>query len=201
MKTTDDGSVLVNARIVTYGNEDRSKDKLPSDCSMCSPVGVRILPSIYVLHGWLIVNIDLEGALLQTGPAEIYVYMITPRESKHRDELRLLLAAEYGLTNANANAKWNVQSDKLMEDLGFVKIKFIPQLFVKFDNGQLSLNAARVVDDIMITGGETIVENFVKRFNSKNKLGMIVRGPGPLCFYLCDVIQHEMFTITVSGDE
>ena len=97
---------------------------------MCSPTVVRIILAIASIKGWILTKADVKAAFLQTGQALRDVYVIPPRECPDKDIYWLLLAAAYGLVNANA--KWQNQSDELFILLGLTQCPLIPQLFYRF---------------------------------------------------------------------
>ena len=102
VKRSDDGSLLLKARIAPHGNEDDLKNVLSKDCSTCPPTGLRIVESIAAIKGWTIYKADVKAAFLQTGEAHRDVYVRPPRDSKMKSTyLWLLLTAAYGLVNAN----------------------------------------------------------------------------------------------------
>lgn len=72
-----------------------------------------------------------QVCLLQTGRAQRDLYVIPPRESEHRNELRLLLAAAHGLVNAIS--KWQVQLDAFFKSFRLECMQKIPQLFIQLD--------------------------------------------------------------------
>ena len=122
IKTNDDSSMKLKARIAPHGNEDSMRDELTTDCATCSPAGLRILESIASLFGWTIVRVDGKAAFLQTGKAQRKVYVIPPAESRMKaTHCWLLLFAAYGLVNANAKSQ--VQSDEVMYKIGLLQCK------------------------------------------------------------------------------
>ena len=127
IKVNDDDTLKMKARIAPHGNEDSIKAELKSDCNMCSPSGIRIILAFAALKGWIVTKADVKAAFLQTGLALRDVYVIPPRECTNKNVYWLLLAATYGLVNANA--KWQSQSDQLFKELGLVQCPLIPQLF------------------------------------------------------------------------
>lgn len=93
---------------------------MKSECCICPPIGIRVVLSVALLRKWRIVKADAKSAFLQTGPADRDIYVVPPRESKMKSELWLLLAAVYGLINANA--KWQVKSDDTFKSLGLTPL-------------------------------------------------------------------------------
>lgn len=109
IKVEDDDSLRSKARIVPHANEESDTENIHSDCCMCSPTGTRVVVTVAGLRKWRITKIDVESAFHQSGPADRKVYVRSPKESKLRNELWLLLVAGYGFINANF--KWNFVSD------------------------------------------------------------------------------------------
>ena len=200
IKITDGEGLQLKARIAPHGNEDSIKREMRSDCSMCDPTGVRVLISNATVRKWRISKVDVKSAFLQTGPAERSVYVIPPLVSEDRfRSVWLLLAASYGLVNANA--KFQVQSDNLLLDLGMLRVTDIPQLFYAKSNGRLTILLAKIVDDILVTGEVAVFENVLRMFNEKFKFGTIVHGPGKLRYFGFNVIQYDDYTTVIDGDD
>lgn len=200
VKVGDDNSLKLKARIAPHGNEDSLKHELRSDCSMCSPTGIRLLLSYACMNRLRISKIDVTSAFLQTGAAERDVYVLPPRESADRGRfLWLLLAAAYGLVNANA--KWQVLSDALVLALGFEPIALCPQLFAMRANGSIVVLLAKVVDDIILAGKVDTVDNVIAAINQKFPLGTIAHGPGLLRFFGLNIRQNEDHSINVDCDD
>ena len=78
----------------------------------------------------------------------------------------------------------------------------MPQLFYAHNtDGELILVAAKIVDDIILTGKPRQTEQFLNAFNDRFKLGSIASGPGHLRFYGLNIIQHSDFSSTVGADD
>lgn len=200
VKMNDDATLKLKARIAPHGNEDSDKDQMRTDCCMCSPLGIRVVISVSVYKKWRIIRIDVKTAFLQTGRASRKVYVIPPRECRQRDVLWLLLAAAYGLENANA--KWQVKSDSALASLGLIQSSAIPQLFVHTDrNGNIDMIVIKMVDDILATGQDDVLKSFVTDFGGPFALGEIMHGPGQLRFFGLNIVQHEDFSCSIDGDE
>lgn len=166
---------------------------------MCSPSGVRILLSIAALRKWRLSTIDVKSAFLQTGRAERDVFVVPPRECADRKFYWLLLTATYGLVNANS--KWQKQSDELLYSLNLQQVTAIPQLFYMTVDGSTVSIVAKIIDDMILAGVEEHANNFIKKFNSRFKLGKIIHGPGRLRFYGLNAIQHEEYSCSIDGDD
>ena len=200
IKVSDDGTKKLKSRIAPHGNEDSMRLELTTDCATCSPAGLRIIDSIASLLGWLVTRVDAKTAFLQTGKAQREVFVIPPVESEMRStHVWLLLAAAYGLVNANA--KWQAQSDRRMYEIGLKQCRQIPQLFYMKENGKLVLIAAKVVDDIKLAGTKHHTSRFIEMFNSTFNLGTVVSGPGVIRFFGINVEQAEDYTIKTDADD
>jgi len=68
---------------------------------------------------------DVKAAFLKTGSAGRDIYVKPPRESGMKStHLWILLTAVYGLVNANA--KWQVQSDRRLFELDLKQRQQVP---------------------------------------------------------------------------
>lgn len=91
-------------------------------------------------------------------------------------------------------------SDSLFIEIGLEQINTIPQLFIKKSEGTVICRLEKIVDDLIITGSPSVVDNFVKLIVEKFKLGTIVHGPGELRFFGLNIIQSDDYTIETNGD-
>lgn len=200
VKSNDDGSFKLKARIAPHGNEDALREQLSSDCATCPPVGLRLVESIASLKGWTLHKADVKSAFLQTGPAQRDVYVKPPRESGMKStHFWLLLTAAYGLVNANA--KWQVQSDTVFFDLGLNQCQQIPQIFYLHSGDELVLVVAKVVDDIKVAGKHDRAPKFITEFNKKFELGTVWSGPGQMRFFGLNLEQADDFTIRTDAND
>lgn len=124
IKIAKTNSLRLKARIAPHGNEDSHKNMMKSDCAMRSPVGIRIVLTTAATRRWPLIKADVKSAFLQTGKAERHVYVRSPRESRDKRHYWLLLAAAYGLVNANA--KFQVQADELITSIGLSHMAVVP---------------------------------------------------------------------------
>ena len=77
----------------------------------------------------------------------------------------------------------------------------MPQLFYVFVDKKLVLLAAKIVDDILITGVYKHVKAFLHGFNSKFALGTVVSGPGNLRFYGLNIVQDEDMSCSINAED
>lgn len=166
---------------------------------MCSPIGIRVILTTAAIRKWIITRADVKAAFLKTGTAERDVYVRPPRESRDRRHYWLLLAAAYGLVNANA--KFQSQSNDLIRSIGLSHISLVPQLFHLVEKGELVLLVAKSVDDLLIAGVPESTKKFLSRFNSRFSFRTVVSGPGILKFYGLTIEQHEDFSSSIHADD
>lgn len=101
----------------------------------------------------------------------------------------------------NSNAKFQAQADDLLLSLGLSSVTVVTQLFHLKSSGQLVLLVSKVVDDLLITGVKSYVDDFLVKFDMKFQFGSIVRGPGILKFYGMKIIQNEDFSLSIHADD
>lgn len=198
-KQTDDGSIIVKTRIAPPGNKDKEKEGLKTDSAVCSPLGIRVLLTLAVIFRFVIAKIDARSAFLQTGEAMRDVYVIPPRECKSRMYYWLLETAVYGLVNSNA--KWQMKSDNLFFDIGFLQCTHIPQLFYISEADQLNVLAVKIVDDMLLAGSIDSIKSVIAKVQARYELGTITIGPDSFIFNGLRVTQSEDLEITMHGDE
>lgn len=201
IKVNDDQSLKLKARIAPHSNEDSLQFSLRSDCSMCPPLGFRIIASIASICKWRLSKLDVKTAFLQTGEANRDVYVVPPVESNDRNRfLWLLLTASCGLVNANA--KWQFVFDHALHDIGFLSIAVLSQLFyLKNKSGVITAALAKIVDDFLTCGPPSVVNDVIAAFNKRFTLGTSVQGPCILLYFCLNVTQHDDYTVTIDGDK
>lgn len=169
---------------------------------MYPPIGIRIVITVAVTRRWQVARLDVEMAFHQTGLASRNVYVRPPRESRRRGELWLLLVAGYGLFNAGA--KWQTVSDEVLLNIqcfGLETVPVIPQLFVRYRDGNVVLVVINIVDDLSFTGADADLKWFTEQFSKHFKLGEIQHGPGKLRFFGLSVIQEDDYTCSIHCDD
>ena len=200
VKSSDEGDYYLKARIAPHGNKDRERTGLKTDSATCPPVGIRIACSIATMFKWHLAKIDFESAFNNSGDAIPDVYVRPPRESKYRYRyLWLLLAASYGLVNANA--KWQEAIDNFLSGVGFNQLVYVPQLFFKKKGDDISVIAVKIVDDILFACPLDLLKSVVNKISSKYKLGTIVYGPGNFRYNGLTISQDTDFIISIHADD
>ena len=190
----------MKSRIAPHGHKDVLRFKLKTDSATCPPTEIRITPSTARIEQWIITKIDFISAILQTGKALRDVYVIPPYESRDKNVFYwLLLAASFGFVNSNA--KWQEHSDECLQDLGFKQLLYVPQLFYINHDGELIALALKVVDDVLFTGENDVVDKIFASIESRYELRTVVRGPGQFLFFGLRPEKDENFDIIVHADQ
>lgn len=105
LKTEENGSRMMKARIVPHGNHDDEKDDVRKDSSNAPLFVVRLLLSLVTFLCFRIGTADIKGAFLQIGPIRRNIYVRPPREwNSLRGLLWRLLKLPYGI--AGAGRQW-----------------------------------------------------------------------------------------------
>ena len=121
---------------------------------MCAPVGIRVVATVATIRHWRITKADVKTAFHKTGKADCDVFVVPPRECKDKRHYWLLQVATYGLVNSNA--KFRDQSDKLIMDIGFSHLSYIPQLFYLKKENVLQMTVIKILDDLLICREEVV---------------------------------------------
>lgn len=143
---------------------------------------MRIVCSVAALRKWHLSKFDFKTAFLQSGDATRDVYVKPPIECKYRNRFYwLLLAATYGLVNANL--KWQHAIDAELTSLGLLQSKLIPQLFYSISNNEVVLIAAKAVDDILLASPRDECDRLITKLQAKFQLSTVVHSPGTLQYF------------------
>lgn len=138
----------------------------------------------------------MKSAFVHTGGPEHSVYVIPPRESSNRlCYFLLLLTASHGLVKADA--KFQMMYDNLLLDLGSLRVIDIPQLFQRMIEGQIAILMAKIVDNILIRGQTSAVDQLLKAFNAIFKFGTAVHGPRKPRNCSFNIVQNKYFTCMI----
>lgn len=134
------------------------------------------------------------------GPANREVFVVLPKMSSIRGNAAwLLMTAAHDL--CNLNAKFQVQSDKFLNDAGFASAPLVPQLLQLKKNTILIEIAFKVVNDILLAGTADTVDLIISVINDWFKLGIIVYRPGKIQYFGININQQDAFAITGNADE
>lgn len=80
VKTDENGSRILKARLVLHGNHDAEKDTIREDSSNAPLFIVRLLQSLATFLSFKIGTTNIKGAFLQSGPITRQIYVRPPRE-------------------------------------------------------------------------------------------------------------------------
>lgn len=200
MKHQDDGLLELKARIAPHGNEDDLTHTLSPRCSTWTPTGLKISESIASLFGWRTCKADMESGFWRTGYASRDVY-VRPRTERRKKSTRpwLLLKAAYGLVNCGA--KWQIQSNEGLFELGLQQCQQVPQLFYFSKSCKLVLVIAKTSDDTKAAGTKEYAMNLVESLEDRLKLGTVRSGPGKTGFFVITTFQNEDMTSRTDADK
>lgn len=121
--------------------------------------------------------------------------MCATRESQNKRNHWLLLLAAHGL--ANANAKFQSQSQQLILNICLARLASVPQLFYLFNNKKLILVIAKIVDDLLMAYEPSEAWHFISAFDAKFKLGVVVHRPRILNFFAMTIEKIDDYSILI----
>ena len=90
IKFDENDNLRLKGRIAPHGNEDSQREELRSDCTMCAPVGIRVVATVATIRHWRITKADVKTAFHKTGKADCDVFVVPPRECKDKRHYWLL---------------------------------------------------------------------------------------------------------------
>ena len=154
VKTREDGTHYLKARLVIHGNEEAEKESFRSDASSIHFTLIRVILSIAVCLGFRIGGADVSKAYHQSGGPPRHIRVRPPPECMLMRVVWLLLSLPYGLVDAGR--QWQLAMEQwLLDDLGFETFAGLPQVFAKLnDRGAILLLIGKVSDDILVAGME-----------------------------------------------
>jgi len=198
LKTDEDGSRKLKARIVPHGNHDDEKDDVRKDSSNAPLHVIRLLLSLVTFFDFRIATADITGAFLQSGPIKRDIYVRPPREWRGtRGTLWKLLKLPYGI--ADAGRQWQKVVEQWMLSAGNLQRVFgISQLFTKKDDrNNIILLVAKVTDDFLLGGSEEQMQLFIRDLGKRFVLGKVVLN-SKAHFDGCEIEQDEAGNIKMS---
>lgn len=98
----DDKTLSLKAHIPPHENEYSQKDQLQTERRVRLFFGVRTVLSVASMYNSRLTRADSSSSYVQTGKAQRDVYVLPTHKSSDRAHYWLLLAAAYGMVNANA---------------------------------------------------------------------------------------------------
>lgn len=141
---------------------------------MCSPVGISLILSVDSRFGWRLTKIEDNTSFLQTVPTERDVSVVPPHEIVDQGKyLWLLLAATYGLINANAKWQRRRQSHDLLTELGLVITPLHPHLFLLRSRTKFSAILAIIVHDLLLVGFTDVTDSILAKIIDRFQLEVL----------------------------
>ena len=198
LKTDEDGTRKMKARLVPHGNHDNEKDTVRKDSSNASLFVVRLLLSLATFLSFRIATADIKGAFLQSGPINRQIFVRPPKEwHGPRGVLWKLRKLPYGI--ADAGRQWQKVVEKWMLDKAGVERVFgIPQLFAQRDgNGAIKLLIAKVTDDFLLGGSPKHMQMFIDKLKQRFDVGKVIIDD-KIHFDGCEIEQDREGNITMS---
>ena len=180
VKSDEQSTLKLKARIVAHGNEDKEKDFVRKDSSAAQFTVIRLLLSAAAYHGFRLGKIDVKKAYLQSGPIRRQVYVRPPKEyyscrnSPKRKVLWKLSKLPYGIVEAGR--QWQLTAESwLLGSMQFQRIPGLSQIFIKRnDTNCIMLLVVKVIDDFLVSGCLQHVKDFVASATAQFEIGTVV---------------------------
>ena len=179
LKSEEDGSRKMKARIVLHGNYDDDKESQRSDSSNAPLFVVRMLLSLVTFMGFRLGTAHFKGAYLQSGPITRDIYLPPPRDwcslmGLCRGLLWKLLKLSYGIVEAGRQWQKVVEQWMLSEG-GLERLFGMSQLYVKCTHDKkICLIVAKVTDDFLPGGSVEAIKEFIEILGKRFMLGKTV---------------------------
>lgn len=198
VKTSEDGSQVLKARIVPNGNRDSEKDDVRKDSSTAQFDVIRLLLAVTTFLGMRLAMADVKGAYLQSGPIRREIYVRPPREWKgQRGTLWRLTKLPYGIVEAGRQWAKTVEEWMLTEG-GLQRLHGLNQLYVRRNGlGTIILIVAKVTDDFICGGALHLVTAFVRELGKRFEVGKVIID-GKFLFNGCEIEQDERGSVRMS---
>lgn len=137
LKTHEDGSLDLKARICPHGNRDQEKDTVRSDSTNAQFDVIRLLLFMAVILHFRIGVLDIKGAYMKSGDIQRLLYVRPPRDlilmyRELRNVLWKLLRMPYGISEAGR--QWaRVIEHWLFDYYGFERVIGLGQFYIKYN--------------------------------------------------------------------
>ena len=172
-KKHSDGSVQTRARLVAQGFEER--ETVMSDSPTMDSTSLKIIFMAAQSRRWKVITADVKAAFLQGLPLTERVVRVTPPPEAnvpagHVWELQVAL---YGLQDASLRFHWKVC--KVFKELEMQQSKLDPAVFYAKDKktGNIKGIIGTHVDDFLVTGEKTWMNEITKAIGAKFELGKV----------------------------
>src|ERR1700755_1664326 len=162
-----DGEEKCKARLVARGFEEEGAE-LITESPTCSGEVLRMCLTIMKMKGWKCNSIDIKTAYLQGDRIKRKVWVIPPKEAKEKG-LWELKKTVYGLKDAAR--VWFDKGVSIITELGGVKSKLEPALFVWKKEGKMIGIMCTHVDDFCFGGNKEFFEKIITGIKSRLRIG------------------------------
>ena len=198
VKTQEDGSRDMKARIVPHGNRDDEKDDIRNNPSTEQLNIIRLLLSLVIFLGFRLATADIKGAYLQSGPIKRDIFVRPPREWRGpRMTLWKLLKLPYGIVEAGRQWQKTVE-EWMLNDAELERIHGLSQLFTQRDStGRIILLVAKVTDDFLVRGSVAAIDCFLSKLRKRFLVGKVVVD-SQFYFNGCEIEQDTEGNIKMS---
>lgn len=198
-KTLDDATLMKKALISPHGNEDSLKLDLKSDCSIFSPVFMRILVSAASIFGYRLSKLDVKSAFLLTGLSAICLCYPSPRKWLPRPMpldafICRILTFEFqrkvaGAVGQNSFGHWLCQSPLIL------------QLFFIVQNSCVIVIFSKIIDDLLLASTLHITYSLNEWISQQFMLGTITTVTSTLRYFGQNIFQSDDYGISVDAED
>lgn len=196
-KKDKDKTMKMKTRLVLHGNRDRNRYSVRQDPASADLLIVRIVISFTTILRLTLVTADVRGVYMQSRPIQTDLDVRPPKRiDLRRQTVWKLFHFSYGIVEAGRQwlcviENWLPKTYKAERSVG------VDQLFHKMAEDSKINIVAKVVDDLLTSGNEKDVSNFLERFNERFKLGKIDDG-SKLKVLGCDLAVTDKRDIQMS---
>jgi hypothetical protein len=182
--------------MVPHGNRDREKAGLRTDSATAQFAAIRLLLSLAVLLNFRLSSIDISGAYLQADPITRDIFVRPPTGWTSPNVVWKILRPAYGLVESGR--LWQLAIERWLFDYGFETLPGLSQFFILRDNsGRITILLAKVVDDLLLAGSVTTMNEFYKALCARFKVGRFICDR-PFTFNALNITQdHSSSSITM----
>ena len=189
-----DGSVIIKARLVARGDEER--ELLRTDSPTTSKKTLKIIFVLAAQMGWKVESGDIRAAFLQGESLDREVNLVPPPEANNPGMLWRLLKLIYGLNDASR--KFYIKLVEKIIGLGCKKSKFDYAIFYYHVNSSLQGIIGGHIDDLSYNGTPSFYQKIVEPLKNHFKFGAMSQETFK---YVGWNIAHQGNTIKIDQDD
>ena len=167
--------IIIKARLTIRGDQEEATDQIQSDSPTVRKQNINILLMVAARNKWDIKSDDVTSAFLQSVPIEREIFVNPPRERRIPGVVWRLKKSVYGLVDASRGFYKNFSQS--LVDLGCVKARMDPAMFIHFENGEEEVSkeptgiAVTHVDDVLSVGNTKFDKNVMGEMKKVFKFG------------------------------